>query len=45
MSDQPIAKASTDTGKQNTETQVQTSMPLAGFKPMTPVIKWPRPTP
>jgi hypothetical protein len=43
MSDQPFAKASTDTG--NTETQRKTSMPRAGFKPTIPVTKQPSLTP
>jgi hypothetical protein len=44
-SDQPVAKASTYTGQNNTETQRQTSMPRAGLEPTIPVTKRPRPTP
>jgi hypothetical protein len=45
MSDPLVAKASTYTGQHNTETQRQTSMPRAGFKPMIPVTKRSRPMP
>jgi hypothetical protein len=38
-SDQPVAKASTDTGQHNTERQRQTSMPQAGFEPTIPAAK------
>jgi hypothetical protein len=45
-SDQPVAKASTYTGKHNIETQRKTSMPpRAGFEPTVPVTKRPRPMP
>jgi hypothetical protein len=39
--DEPVAKASTDTGQHNVETQRRTSMSWSGFEPTIPVTKRP----
>jgi hypothetical protein len=40
-----LSQGFTYTRQYNIETQRQTTMPQAGFKPMIPVTKWPKPTP
>jgi len=45
MSDQLVAKASTDTGQHNVQTQRQTSIPREAFESAIPAAKRPRPTP
>jgi hypothetical protein len=43
MSYQPMTKASTSTGQHNIQTQIQITIPPAGFEPAIPATKRPRP--